>query len=228
MLSHLSTMPPPVPLLPPSTTLRRVGDCCFVLLPKKLAPQPTAILTNALSFLSLGLSAPRVPAQAVSQPRASSQPPPATKSVQFDLDSDSSSVSPFASPGSEKTRIRHRQSGGLENHSYSTNNSEIPLSATNDSPRSRRRRHHRRRASQTDISRSPSPAHSDSTIDLPERFDQYGRRIPERGEDPLADKIEDLFSGKGAAGMLLEKLTGAFGGGSDGDGDGGKRRRRRR
>lgn len=105
--------------------------------------------------------------------------------------------------------------------------SEISPSAANYSPRSRRRRHDRRRASQTDISRSPSPAPSDTTIDLPERFDRYGRRIPERGEDPLADKIEDLLSGKGAAGKFLEKLTGAFGGGSDEDGDGGRRRRRR-
>lgn len=178
-------------------------------------------------FFFLGLSTRRVPVPAVPQPRASSQPPPATKSVQFDLGSDSSSVSSFTSPSSEKIRKGHHQSGGGEHHQRSTKDSEISPSAANYSPRSRRRRHDRRRASQTDISRSPSPAPSDTTIDLPERFDRYGRRIPERGEDPLADKIEDLLSGKGAAGKFLEKLTGAFGGGSDEDGDGGRRRRRR-
>lgn len=191
---------------------------------RKLAPKPTAILTNAFSVLLLGLNTARVPGSAVSQPRASSQPPPATKSVQFDLDSDSSSVSSFASPGSpDEIRERRHRSGGGETHQHSTKDSKNFPSATNDSPRSRRRHHDRRRASQTDILRSPSPALSDTTIDMPERFDQYGKRKPQRGEDPLADTIEDLFSGKGAAGKLLGKLTGVFGGGND-DGDGRRRR----
>lgn len=193
---------------------------------RKLAPKPTAILTNALSLLLLGLNTPRVPGSAVSQPRASSQPPPATKSVQFDLDSDSS-VSSLASPSSpNEIRKSRPRSGGGETHQHSTKDSTNFPSATNDSPRSRRRHHDRRRASQTDILRSPSPAHSDTTIDMPERFDQYGRRKPERGEDPLADTIEDLLSGKGAAGKLLGKLTGVFGGGND-DKDGRRGRKGR-
>ena len=49
---------------------------------------------------------------------------------------------------------------------------------------------------------------SDSTVDLPARFDDRGRRLPERGEDPLADKIEELLHGRGTAGKLFAKITG--------------------
>lgn len=170
---------------------------------------------------------PRVPAPAVPPPRASSQPPPGTKSVQFDIDSDFSSVSSFASPHSpDKIHKRHHRSGGGQNHQNSTNDGEISPSAAKNSPRSRRRHHDRRRASQTDDIRSPSPAPSDTTVDLPDRFDRYGRRKPEKGEDLLADKFEDLLRNE-AVGKFLGRLTGAFGGGSDGDGVGGRRRRRR-
>lgn len=142
--------------------------------------------------------------------------------MQFDLGSDSSSISSAASPSSEKHRQRRHQSGGGEHHQHSTKDSKSSSFAANDSPRS-----HRRRASQNDLFRSPSPTPSDATIDMPERFDQYGRRKPERGEDPLADTIDDLFRGNGAVGKFLENLTGALGGGSGENGDGGRRRRRR-
>lgn len=131
--------------------------------------------------------------------------------MQFDIDSDSSSIYSPGSPSFDKIRKRRHRSGGGENHRHSTNDSEPP-SAANDSPR-RRRHHDRHRASQPGTSRSPSPAASDATVDLPERYDRYGRRKPEKGEDPLADTIEDLLSGKGAAGKFLGKLTGAFRGG---------------
>ena len=78
----------------------------------------------------------------------------------------------------------------------------------------RHRRHHRRARSRDDVSRTPSPTPSDPTIDLPDRFDQYGRKKPEKGDDPLADKIEELFSGKGRGGKWLSKLMG-----EDDDGD---------
>lgn len=64
------------------------------------------------------------------------------------------------------------------------------------------------------------------TVDLPDRFDQHGRRKPEKGEDLLADKFEDLLRNE-AVGKFLGRLTGAFGGGSDEDEVGGRRRKRR-
>ena len=193
------------------------------LLPK-FATNRTTIPTNALSFLLSGLKKPPGSRLPVTQPRATSQPPPVTKSVQFDLDSPSTSSSSISSSGLDSPdqirQRRHRSSGGT--NSLNQNSSFT----TNESPNSRRQRH-RRHASHTDLARAPSPTPSDMTVDLPERFDQHGRRKPERGEDPWADKFEDFLNGKGVAGMFLEKLTGGLGGGRDRDRDGGRKRRRK-
>jgi hypothetical protein len=43
-------------------------------------------------------------------------------------------------------------------------------------------------------------------VELPERFDKYGRKKPEPGEDVLADKLEAFLAKKGAA----RKLFGNF------------------
>lgn len=66
-----------------------------------------------------------------------------------------------------------------------------------------------------------SPAHSDETIDLPPRFDGQGRKKAERGEDLVADKIEDFLAGKGSAGKIFRDLTEkVLGGGGGGGGKG--------
>lgn len=63
--------------------------------------------------------------------------------------------------------------------------------------------------------RVSSPADSEATIDLPSRFDDKGRKKLENGDDPLADKFQDLLQGKGSAGKVFENLIdGLFG--SDG------------
>lgn len=160
----------------------------------------------------------RLPSDPVpsTRPRASSQPPPAGKSVHFN------SISPTpSSPNTPpKVRKRHYRSGA-DDESYDFGDGS---SSATDHPSRRHDRHHRRRAFQDDIPRSPSPARSDTTIDLPERFDKYGRRKPERGEDPLADTVEEFLSGKGAAGKLFSRLTGI---GVEDENDGSGRRRRR-
>jgi len=38
---------------------------------------------------------------------------------------------------------------------------------------------------------------------LPARFDEKGRKKPEPGQDPLADKLDDILAGKGTAGKLI-------------------------
>ena len=50
---------------------------------------------------------------------------------------------------------------------------------------------------------------------MPERFDKHGRRKPDKGEDPIADKIEEFLSGKGSAGKLFKNITENFLGGGD-------------
>ena len=42
---------------------------------------------------------------------------------------------------------------------------------------------------------------------LPDRFDEEGRRKPERGDDILADKLENAFSGKGGLGRFFSKFS---------------------
>jgi hypothetical protein len=57
-----------------------------------------------------------------------------------------------------------------------------------------------------------SPAPSDQTIDLPERFDKHGRKKPEPGDDPLADRLDKILAGKGATGKLFGNFVdGLFG-----------------
>jgi len=72
-----------------------------------------------------------------------------------------------------------------------------------DSHDDRGRRHkHSKHHSRDD---SPSSVSSSDTIDLPPRFDETGRR---KGDDPIADRIEDILSGKGTAGKLFQRFAG--------------------
>lgn len=168
--------------------------------------------TDVLVFLAPGLKRQRVPTSTSSQPRASSQPPPVTKSVQFDLGPhDSSSGSSTSGPNSpDQIRKPRRRPTGSTNHRSNANSNQNRISTPAPTDNSRLR------PSKSRISRSPSPAPSDVTLDLPERFDKYGRPVPERGEDSLADVVEDLITGTGIAGKFLGKLAVGFGGNKGG------------
>ena len=108
-------------------------------------------------------------------------------------------------------------------------NAASAAAASSLNPRNGKKRHHTRRRSAdpttavryapvdtASTSQGPipaaSPAPSDETIDLPERFDKYGRKMPEPGDDPLADRLDHILAGRGAAGMLFGNLVdGLFG-----------------
>lgn len=76
---------------------------------------------------------------------------------------------------------------------------------SDDNPARKRRRHSREQSNERE-------GDSDATEDLPPRFDAQGRRLPERGEDPLADKVEDLLQSS-----FFQNVTdNLFGGGSSG------------
>lgn len=86
-----------------------------------------------------------------------------------------------------------------------------------------------------DIYERPPPEddESDTTVELPPRFDENGRRMPDQAGDPFAEKLQEMFAGKGLAGGLFKRIAGDFmggGGGDDSDGEssGGRRRRRGR
>ena len=139
----------------------------------------------------------------VAEARASSQPPATSKTVQFDLSPSSSDPN---SPDKIRKR-RHRSSNNDHDNEYDSDSSTL---LDHDRHDRHNRRHHHEKSSHHDRGRSPSPAHSDSTVDLPERFDEDGRPLEHSGEDPLVHTIQDLIGG--------------FLGG--GDGHGGRRRRR--
>lgn len=126
-----------------------------------------------------------------------------------------------------RRRRREQRDGDL------SDSSDTP---TESSARTSGRRRHRRHSisGNDDFSRnkpsrrdsSPSAA-SDTTIDLPPRFDNHGRRIPERGDDPLADRLNDFLGEGGPGGRWLNKIVGVFGG-DDSDGGKGSSGRKRR
>lgn len=74
--------------------------------------------------------------------------------------------------------------------------------------------------------RPPSPTGSDTTIVLPDRFDEKGRPRPQRGDDAVADMLEDLISGKGPGGKYFKKIFGGTDDDDEGESGGGRRRRR--
>ena len=160
----------------------------------------------------IGLTTPRGPSPLRTPPRASSQPAPSAKSVQFD---DSVPATP------EQIRNRRRRSSRNEDHGSYDSESSM------DDRRHRRSKRSSGHRGRQDDSRTPSPAHSDETIDLPARFDPSGRKKPERGEDLISDKIEDFLSGKGSAGKLFKSLTDGILGGGNGDVEKDSQRRRR-
>lgn len=177
-----------------------------------------------LTILTTGVNTPR--AHSPFSQRASSQPPP-TKSVHFDSTPTSSNLpSPPAirKRGERASTSRHHDGYDSENGSSSRNRSSRNRDLPENDPREdRRRRRHRHSPGD---SRTPSPAESDSTVDLPERFDERGRRKSEEAnEDPLAKGIQELLSGRGSITKALQSF--GLGGGSD-DSDGDRRRRRRR
>lgn len=177
------------------------------------------------SMADLTLSGVKTPRAASPAPRpgltrrATSQPPPATKSVQFALDSP-----PSPAPSSPKRKGKSRQRANSSNDKHDKEYSS-DASVTSD----RDDRTYRRRPRE----RPPSPTSSDSTEDLPARFDDRGRKMGEEDDDnPLFNKIDEFLGGKGSTGKILESL-GLGGGGSDddsraGSGRGGARRKRRR
>ncbi|KAL9137202.1 MAG: hypothetical protein Q9175_001596 [Cornicularia normoerica] len=172
------------------------------------------------NFSGEGVNTPRP--QSSSRPglqrRASSQPPPTTKTVQFALD-----TPPSSGPNSPKQIRKRRQHASSSKHSQHDGYDSEDGSSSRDKSRSGRR-HHSRSSSENQLE-SSSPAESDSTVELPERFDERGRPLPQQDDDPMAH-IEELLGGRGSVGRLLQNF-GLGGGSDDDDGDRDRRRRRR-
>jgi hypothetical protein len=177
--------------------------------------------------------------RSVSPPRSQSQPPASgRKSVQFAEKpefSDAARVEPEAS-GTDRPRQKHKHShsrgyeAGDDTDSTpdeqrrgtrdSASRSLHPESADPERRRHRRRRSHEPSSSRADASSSSrgpelervASPDSDVTVDLPARFDEKGRKKTEPGDDPLADRLDEMLAGKGAAGKVFGNfLDGLFG-----------------
>lgn len=126
----------------------------------------------------------------------------------------------LSSADGERKRRRHRrhrshdttESGDEERPTTGAEGFTAGSSADNQRNTSRSRRDSR---DQSD---------SDSTVDLPPRFDEQGQRMPSEHEDPLAGRIQDILAGRGTAGSLFRRITGDLLGGGE-ERDGGRRRR---
>jgi hypothetical protein len=118
--------------------------------------------------------------------------------------------SELSSDGTTETEHKRRRRRRHRHHDEDIDEHERDDSHNNTQHR-RRRRHRSRDPSTQRRTSSPDSVNSSETVELPPRFDQEGRKVPERGEDPLADKI---------AGGIFKRLTG------DLLGDGGAKKRR--
>ncbi|RAH50114.1 uncharacterized protein BO95DRAFT_470649 [Aspergillus brunneoviolaceus CBS 621.78] len=123
----------------------------------------------------------RTPRPKKRRPRAASQPA-RPKSVAFDLESE------------------HE---GQHDPGYETDDSDSTIASIHGHGRNRtpRRRHSSSEPfaactrSEDRSRKDGAESDSDSTIDLPDRFDSQGRLLPQPGDDPLADGLETLLRG---------------------------------
>ncbi len=153
-----------------------------------------------------GLNTPRAPSPPESP--AAAQP---AKTVQFDLNPGRNGREQRDIPSSsrrdrdrDRDRDRTRDNGRVD---YFTNTSAGAYGDGDGGRRQGRR------------GEPGSPVGSDDsgeTVELPPRFDEYGRPKADRGEDLFADRLEDLLAGRGTAGRFLNRLTGDLLGGSGG------------
>lgn len=138
--------------------------------------------------------------------RAASQPPQ-PKSVAFDLNAEERPIDPgYETDDSDTTidsltphhhRDRHRSSDTSFAHRRRHSSSDPyftprkPQFQPSSSQAKIDRPGHSKDKGTTDLQEPDS----DSTIDLPDRFDSHGRLLPERDNDPLVDGLEKLLRG---------------------------------
>lgn len=112
----------------------------------------------------------------------------------------------YDGPASDGERRRRRR----RRHRDRDRGAESDGQTNSDDRHRRRRRKHHDPVPPSDRRTSGDNGSSDETEDLPPRFDKDGRKVAERSEDPLADKIQDMLSGKGIAGGLFKRFASDF------------------
>ncbi|KAJ6134389.1 hypothetical protein N7523_000711 [Penicillium sp. IBT 18751x] len=120
-------------------------------------------------------------------PRSGSQPPP-PKSVSFNLtpEAEDNEDAGYNSDDSDST-IQSRS----RPHYSRRRSSSVPYPPM--APPQSREYHHHNPKQKSSSHRQPSESESDSTVDLPDRFDSQGRLLKEK-EEPALETIEDLIN----------------------------------
>ena len=156
-----------------------------------------------------------------SSPVRGASPSPRRK-VQFNLQDEGHSESEI-SPMEDEPELRSSEGRRhAERHAEHRNHNDYEIPRTDGSsdprgPTHTDRRHHgtngnpyldrdkqrSRSHSEQDASTAGSDD-SESTVDLPPRFDKKGRKV---NEDPLAQSVQDMFQGQGLAGKLFHKFA---------------------
>ncbi|KAJ5920976.1 hypothetical protein N7466_009302 [Penicillium verhagenii] len=142
------------------------------------------------------------------QRSSSHSPPPSSKSVSFNLDSEDNQLE---DRGYETDDSQSIISNGRHSHRHRLQrrrSSSVPYSPVSDSasasasfthPRGHRHRHkhhsHHNSSARQNYYKKPEQDSSNSTIELPERFDRHGHRLlKEKEDDPATAKIEDFIN----------------------------------
>ncbi|KAJ5605964.1 hypothetical protein N7510_008745 [Penicillium lagena] len=200
--------PPPGAAPPPQPYSYGAGQA-----PEQYAPRPRRADENVSSTPSTdqyttrdGLDRNGKPSrrrsQSVSQPMQS-------KSVSFDLDPETKSDTGYETDDSDATidghndHHRHNHRRRHHRHHRRRHSSSVPRSPMPYPSSSSSHHHHHHSSSSSRHSSNAknqpenksSSTDSDSTIDLPDRFDSQGRPLTQRGvEDPAAAKIEEMIN----------------------------------
>lgn len=122
--------------------------------------------------------------------------------VRFDLDSN--------------VEFPHEQrpAGFDDRRSYSDSEETVTSSRRSDRRSRRRGRRARDPASQLfndKYDRSPHDgSDSEDTVELPRRFDEHGNRKSDSMGDELAERLQDLLSGRTSAGSFFKSIAGSL------------------
>ena len=103
-----------------------------------------------------------------------------------------------------------RRAGSDDRRSYSDSEETVTSSRHHDRKSRRRGRRGRDPASQLfndKYERRPHDSDSEDTIELPRRFDEHGNRKPDSMGDELAERLQDLLSGKASAGSFFKSIA---------------------
>lgn len=166
---------------------------------------PTVVEAEPVAVPQVQVNSPTPPAPAATPPPTASTPTP--KSVHFNVPETTTSLA----AGVTTSQPREQPTSSHQHHHDPADTSPERFrhhrrrhSDTANDYRQDRRRDRKGREKRTD---SPDSTGSGETVDLPARFDERGRRIPEDQQEAFTMQIDDFMNGRNTAGRLFRGLA---------------------